>query len=56
LPPIETYIEHALPVSKYNPDALLTDFPTPKPRPRRHKPQNGGQNRGRSGGNNQRRY
>jgi ATP-dependent RNA helicase RhlB len=56
LPPIETYIEHALPVSKYNQDALLTDFPTPKPRPRRHKPQNGGQNRGRTGGNNQRRH
>jgi ATP-dependent RNA helicase RhlB len=56
LPPIETYIEHALPVSKYDQDALLTDFPTPKPRPRRHKPNNGGQNRGRTGGNNQRRY
>jgi ATP-dependent RNA helicase RhlB len=56
LPPIETYIEHALPVSKYDQDALLTDFPTPKPRPRRHKPHNGGQNRGRTGGNNQRRY
>ncbi len=54
LPPIETYIEHALPVSKYDQDALLTDFPTPKPR--RHKPNNGGQNRGRTGGNNQRRY
>jgi ATP-dependent RNA helicase RhlB len=56
LPPIETYIEHTLPVSKYNQDALLTDFPTPKPRPRRNKPNNGGQNRGRTGGNNQRRY
>jgi ATP-dependent RNA helicase RhlB len=56
LPPIETYIEHALPVSKYDPEALLTDFPKPKPRPRRHKPHNGGQNRGRTGGNNQRRY
>jgi len=56
LPPIETYIEHALPVSKYDQEALLTDFPTPKPRPRRHKPHNGGQNRGRTGGNNQRRY
>jgi len=56
LPPIETYIEHALPVSKYDQEALLTDFPKPKPRPRRHKPHNGGQNRGRTGGNNQRRY
>jgi len=56
LPPIETYIEHALPVSKYDQEALLTDLPKPKPRPRRHKPHNGGQNRGRTGGNNQRRY
>jgi ATP-dependent RNA helicase RhlB len=48
LPAIETYIEHSLPVSKYDPDALITDFPTPKPKFRRHKPHNGGQNRGRS--------
>lgn len=51
LPAIETYIEHALPVSKYDHDALLTDLPKPKPRQRRHKPHNGGQNRNRSGGN-----
>ena len=50
LPAIETYIEHALPVSKYDHDALLTDLPKPKPRHRRHKPHNGGQNRNRSGG------
>ena len=51
LPAIETYIEHALPVSKYDHDALLTDLPKPKPRPRRHKPHNGGQNRIKSSGN-----
>ena len=51
LPAIETYIEHALPVSKYDHDALLTDLPRPKPRQRRHKPHNGGQNRSRSSGN-----
>jgi len=57
LPAIEDYIEHALPVSNYDADALLTDLPTPKPRPRRHKPHNGGQNRGRaSSGNRGRRY
>ena len=50
LPAIETYIEHELPVSKYDHDALLTDLPKPKPRPRRHKPHNGGQNRSRSAG------
>ena len=55
LPAIETYIEHALPVSKYDHDALLTDLPKPKPRQRRHKPHNGGQNRSRSGGNRQQR-
>ncbi len=55
LPAIETYIDHALPVSKYDHDALLTDFPKPKPRQRRHKPHNGGQNRGRTGGNRARR-
>lgn len=51
LPAIESYIEHALPVSKYDHEALLTDLPRPKPRPRRHKPHNGGQNRSRSAGN-----
>lgn len=50
LPAIETYIEHSLPVSKYDHDALLRDLPQPKPRHRRHKPHNGGQNRGRTGG------
>jgi len=55
LPAIEAYIEHTLPVSKYDHDALLTDFPKPKPRQRRHKPHNGGQNRGRTGGNRSRR-
>lgn len=49
LPAIESYIEHSLPVSKYDHDALITDFPKPKPRQRRHKPQQGGQNRGRAG-------
>ncbi|WP_440875058.1 ATP-dependent RNA helicase RhlB [Thalassotalea sp. PLHSN55] len=48
LPAIETYIEHTLPVTKYDHDALLTDLPKPKPRQRRHKPNNGGQNRNRS--------
>ena len=50
LPGVETYIDHSLPVSKYDHDSLLTDLPKPKPRPRRHKPHNGGQNRGRTGG------
>jgi ATP-dependent RNA helicase RhlB len=48
LPAIETYIEHSLPVSNYDPDSLLTDLPKPKPRQRRHKPHNSGQNRGRN--------
>ncbi|WP_448212375.1 ATP-dependent RNA helicase RhlB [Colwellia sp. MEBiC06753] len=43
LPAIEEYIGHALPVSKYDPDALLTDLPKPKPKQRRHRPQNAGQ-------------
>ena len=51
LPAIESYIEHDLPVSKYDHEALLTALPKPKPRPRRHKPHNGGQNRSRSPGN-----
>jgi ATP-dependent RNA helicase RhlB len=49
LPDIETYIEHALPVSKYDHDALLTDLPRPKPIQRRHKPNSGG--RGKPNGN-----
>ena len=51
LPAIETYIDHALPVSKYDHDALITDFPAPKPRQRRHRPHNGGQNRSKTSGN-----
>jgi ATP-dependent RNA helicase RhlB len=35
LPEIEDYIEHELPVTKYDHDALLTDLPKPKPRQRR---------------------
>lgn len=50
LPAIETYIDHMLPVSKYDHDALITDFPKPKPRQRRHRPHNGGQNRGKTSG------
>lgn len=53
LPAIETYIEHALPVSKYDHDALLTDLPKPKPIQRRHKPS--GPNRNRSQNNRGRR-
>ena len=49
LPAVETYIEHNLPVSKYDHDSLLTDLPKPKPRPRRHKHPKGGQSRGRTG-------
>ncbi len=48
LPAIEDYIEHSLPVSKYDHEALITDFPKPKARQRRHKPHNGGQNRQRN--------
>jgi ATP-dependent RNA helicase RhlB len=48
LPAIETYIEHALPVSKYDPDSLITDFPKPKPVYRRNKSHGGGQNRSRN--------
>ncbi len=40
LPAIEQYIEHTLPVSKYDQDALLADLPKPKPRQRRHRPNN----------------
>lgn len=56
LPAIETYIEHTLPVSKYDHDALLTDLPKPKPRQRRHRPHNGGQNRNRSSHSGQKRH
>ncbi|NQY86803.1 MAG: ATP-dependent RNA helicase RhlB [Colwellia sp.] len=43
LPAIEEYIEHSLPVTKYQHEALLDDLPRPKPRQRRHRP---GGNRG----------
>lgn len=49
LPAIEDYIQHLIPVSKYDHDALLTDLPKPKPRVRRPRPQNGGQKRTGSG-------
>ena len=55
LPAIENYIEHTLPVSKYDHDALLTDLPKPKPKQRRHRPHNGGQNRSKNSGNRSRR-
>jgi ATP-dependent RNA helicase RhlB len=48
LPAIETYIEHELPVTKYDHEALLTDLPRPKPRQRRQR-----SNAGRTGGNRQ---
>jgi ATP-dependent RNA helicase RhlB len=48
LPAIETYIDHELPVTKYDHEALLTDLPRPKPRQRRHRA-----NAGRTGGNRQ---
>ena len=52
LPAIEDFIEHSLPVSKYDSDALLTDLPRPKPRPRRHQPNgNRGRNNRSAGGN-----
>ena len=53
LPAIESYIEHELPVTKYDHDALLDDLPRPKPRQRRHRPNTGrqGGGRNRQGGN-----
>ncbi|MBU2869554.1 ATP-dependent RNA helicase RhlB [Colwellia sp. E2M01] len=58
LPEIETYIEHELPVTKYDHDALLTDLPKPKPRQRRPRGNNsrtgnrqGGRSNSRSQGN-----
>lgn len=50
LPAIEEYIQHSIPVSKYNSDALLSDLPAPK---RRHRPRPGGQRRN---SNSQRRH
>ena len=55
LPAVEEYIEHSLPVSKYDQDALLTDLPKPKPRQRRHRSHNSGQNRGKTNNNRPRR-
>ena len=54
LPAIEAYIEHNLPVSKYDHDSLLDDLPKPAPIQRRYKPNNG-KNRGNAGGNKYRR-
>ncbi|WP_394176253.1 ATP-dependent RNA helicase RhlB [Thalassotalea litorea] len=51
LPAIEEYVEHNLPVSKYDQDALLTDLPKPKPRPRRHQPRGGRGGKGGKPGN-----
>lgn len=51
LPAIETYIEHELPVSKYDHDALLEGLPKPKPRQRRHRPNATRSNGSRQGGN-----
>ncbi|MGL4268982.1 MAG: ATP-dependent RNA helicase RhlB, partial [Plesiomonas sp.] len=49
LPAIETYIEHSIPVSKYDPDALLQELPAPFRLHRQPRPNNG------RGGNTQRR-
>ena len=51
LPEIESYIEHELPVTKYDHDALLEDLPRPKPRQRRHRPNSGRPGGNRQGGN-----
>lgn len=47
LPAIEEYIGHAIPVTKYDPDALLQDLKAPRPQHRRGGNRRGGQ--GRSG-------
>ncbi|MDN7138174.1 ATP-dependent RNA helicase RhlB [Pseudidiomarina sp. 1ASP75-14] len=47
LPAIEDYIGHAIPVTKYDPDALLTDVRSPRPSGRRR---SRGGRRGGSGG------
>ena len=52
LPAIEEYIGHSIPVTKYDPDALLTDIRAPRPSGRRR---TRGGRRGGSGGGNQRR-
>ncbi|PCH94426.1 MAG: ATP-dependent RNA helicase RhlB [Gammaproteobacteria bacterium] len=51
LPDIENYIEHTLPVTKYDHEALLDDLPRPKPRQRRHRPNSGRPSGNRQGGN-----
>lgn len=51
LPAIETYIDHELPVTKYDNEALIDDLPRPKPRPRRHRPNSGRPGGNRQGGN-----
>ncbi|MGF1685183.1 ATP-dependent RNA helicase RhlB [Photobacterium japonica] len=48
LPAIETYIEHAIPLSKYNADALLDDLPEPLFVPRA--PRQGGNRRNNNNG------
>ncbi|KAA5704225.1 ATP-dependent RNA helicase RhlB, partial [Klebsiella pneumoniae] len=40
LPAIESYIGHSIPVSKYNPEALMNDLPKPL-RLTRSRPGNG---------------
>jgi ATP-dependent RNA helicase RhlB len=51
LPDIENYIEHELPVTKYDSDALIDDLPKPKPRQRRPRPNSGRPGGNRQGGN-----
>lgn len=51
LPAIETYIEHEIPVTNYDHDALLDDLPRPKPRQRRYKSNNGRTSGNRQSGN-----
>jgi len=51
LPAIEEYIEHSLPVSKYDHDALLDDLPKPKYRQRRPRQQGNRQSGNRSNNN-----
>ncbi|KFZ30591.1 RNA helicase [Pseudidiomarina salinarum] len=56
LPAIEEYIGHAIPVTKYAPEALLTDIKTPRPTRRRTRGgRRGGGGTGGGGGGQQRR-
>jgi len=52
LPGIESYIQHAIPVTEYVQDALLDDIKPPKPRQRRQnrRPSSRRNNSGRSSG------